>query len=342
MIGLMDAANYAYAYGWVSALPQSLGKEVYAKLMSARTTDELVATLAGTAYSNEVSQGIKRVGKEGSVDITAIEKAITAHYVEICKAVISALPMGVRDGARAMMMDEWDEINLKRIIRGLFAGKKGETIISELGAIGNISEAQLREIASGDLAAALVKIKDFSYTVNTGEKNLFKIISQMDRQLIKNWLMEGEKVSGLRDTIRTNIDIFNLKSIIRYKLQEIDASEFLDDVVIGQHLSRQLLREIYGTNFDGIPDILAKTPYGDKFKDSFDDFKKTGSIEKFELQIEKIVSGYVIQSQPLSLNFIISYLRRMKIDARNIRVMLVCKEHGVPAEEIKDMVMTMD
>jgi vacuolar-type H+-ATPase subunit C/Vma6 len=132
MIGLMDAANYAYAYGWVSALPQSLGKETYEKLITSRGIDELVATLAGTAYSKEILEGIKKgaTDKETLVDVAAIEKEITAHYVNICKAVISALPMGVRDGARAIMMDEWDVMNLKRIIRGVSKGKRGEDIIS--------------------------------------------------------------------------------------------------------------------------------------------------------------------------------------------------------------------
>ena len=144
MIGLMDAANYAYAYGWVSALPQSLGKEIYEKLIAARSIDELVATLAGTAYSDEIQEGIKKGAgsEEALVDVVAIERAITEHYVNICKAVVSALPMGVRDGARAIMMDEWDVMNLKRLIRGVTTGKRGEKIISELGAIGNIDETR--------------------------------------------------------------------------------------------------------------------------------------------------------------------------------------------------------
>lgn len=342
MIGLMDAANYAYAYGWVSALPQSLGKENYEKLITARGVDELVATLAGTAYSDEIQEGIKKSGGEGAlVDVAAIEKAITAHYVNICKAVISALPMGVRDGARAIMMDERDVMNLKRIIRGVSTGKRGEKIISELGAIGNIDETKLQETAAGDLRSALEKIKEFGYATNVNETNLFKIESELDSQLINVWLRECEKVSQLRDTVRIQIDLLNLKSVLRYKVGNIDASEFLENAVVGQNLHREILKEIYNTNIESIPDILAKTPYSDTFHEAFDDFKKTGSLEKLELQIEKILSGYVIEYKPLSLNFILSYLRRMRIDARNIRVILVCKGHNIPPEEIRELVVAM-
>ncbi|ODS35119.1 hypothetical protein BEH94_09360 [Candidatus Altiarchaeales archaeon WOR_SM1_SCG] len=342
MIGLMDAANYAYAYGWVSALPQSLGKEIYEKLITARSIDEVVATLAGTAYSDEIQDGIKKHGdKEALVDVTAIEKAITSHYVHICKAVISALPMGVRDGARAIMMDEWDVVNLKRIARGVTIGKRGEEIISELGAVGNINETKLSEAASGDLRIALEKIRDFGYELNTNETNLFKIESELDAQLINIWLTECEKVHELRDAVRTQIDMLNLKSILRYKLGNIDASEFIENSVTGKHFHREILKEIHSAGFDAVPDILAKTPYGDTFHDAFDDFKKSGSPEKLELRVEKILSGYVIQAQPLSLNFIISYLRRMRIDARNIRVILVCKKHNIPPEEIRELLVSV-
>jgi len=343
MIGLMDAANYAYAYGWVSALPQSLGKETYEKLITARSTDELVATLAGTAYSNEIQEGIKKgaTSEESLVDISAIEKAITAHYVNICKAVVSALPLGVRDGARSIMMGGWDVMNLKRVIRGVSRGKRGEDIISELGAIGNINETKLSESASGDLRSALEKIKEFGYFVNVNETNLFKIESELDLQLVTLWIRECETVSDLKNTVRMQIDMLNLKSIIRYKISNIDASDFLENAVIGQNLYREILKEINGAGFDAIPDILAKTSYGGTFQESFDDFKKTGSMEKLELQIEKILSGYVIQAQPLSLAFVISYLRRMRIDARNIRVILVCKKHNIQPEEIRDLVVMM-
>lgn len=339
----MDAANYAYAYGWVSALPQSLGKENYEKLITSRGVDELVATLAGTAYSEEVQEGIKKGtgSEEALVDVTAIEKSITAHYVNICKAVISALPMGVRDGARAIMMDERDVMNLKRVVRGVSTGKRGEKIISDLGAIGNIDETKLQEASAGDLRSALEKIKEFGYVLNVNETNLFKIESELDSQLINRWLRECETVSQLRDTVRTQIDLLNLKSVLRYKVGNIDASEFIENSVIGQHLHKEILKEIYNTNIESIPEILAKTPYSDTFHEAFDDFKKTGSLEKLELQIEKILSGYVIESQPLSLNFILSYLRRMRIDARNIRVILVCKEHDIPAEEIRELVVAM-
>ncbi|ODS36707.1 MAG: hypothetical protein A7316_09885 [Candidatus Altiarchaeales archaeon WOR_SM1_86-2] len=346
MVGVISTAQYAYAYGWVSALPQSLGKEAYERLILSRSVEEIVASLEGTAYSEEVSLGVRKHPDGGGmeVDIREIEKAITKSYVDICKNVISALPMGVRDGARAVMMDEWDVVNIKRVLRGIVNGMSGEKIMMDIGAIGNIKEETLNEMASGDLRSALEKINQLGYALDTTETYLFEIESMLDRILIARWLREVEKIKDLRDIVGIQIDMYNLRALLRHKLSNIDTSKFMGKTVVGRYLNAGMLNEIASAAggrgiVDSLMDILSRTHYGGVFQDALENFKKTGSFEKLELEIEKSLSGFVLQEMPLTLGYIISYLRRMRIDARNIRVMLVCKSHEIEPEEIRELVV---
>ena len=330
MVGIIEAAKYAYVYGWINSLPHTLGKEEYERLVEARSIEEVVVTLEHTPYGKRIQEAVK-----GGINITEIEKSVTQYYVDVCRQIMKALPSGVESSVRSVLLDEWDVYNIKQILRGIYSKKDPEYIMSSIAAAGNISEQELKELAGCDMSTVIRKLQKYNYVFEEGD--LFKMETSLDKELIRRWAAEGEKISKLKRVIGMQIDILNLNTLLRFKVLKLDPTSFIKDG-FGSHLRFNQLKEIADSNIDAVPDILERTPYK-RFKEAFEDFKKTRSLEKLEVQTEKELASYVMHEEPLTLAFVVGYLRRMKIDTRNIRMIMVCKANNIPAEEIRGMLV---
>jgi len=338
MLGILDAATYAYSYGMVSALPQHLDEETYARLISAIDVDAVIAELMKTHYE----QKIKEVISKGNGKILEnIEKAITSHYFDICNAVINTLPGDVRNSAKSLLLDEFDIGNLKRILRGIKAKKNVDEILAEC-IEGNIKDEILKEIAGAEFKSAIDKIRNLGIEIE-GE-NLFDVENSMDLYLIRKWKKEAEHVKVIEKFVKHRIDMLNLKAIIRTKILNIDAGNFIKNTVEGMYLNFEILNKINSLqinkeNVDQILGVLTQTPYEDLFATVFERFKKTKNLDVFESEIELASASYGVIQNPISLEYIITYLRRMWFDVRNIRVILVEKNYGMKEDEIRKSVI---
>lgn len=346
MIGILDAATYAYSYGMVSAMPQHLDEETYASLIRAVNLQMAVASLTTTPYEKQIKEVISKGGGE---NLEEVEKALVNHYFNVCDAVINTLPMDVRNSSKTILLDEFDVGNLKRISRALKAKSvsRNEKITEEILAEcieGNIKEEILREIANTEFRSAIDKIRTLGFEIE-GE-NLFEVENSLDINLIRKWAREAETIKPIEKFVKKRIDALNLKAVIRMKILGIDADNFIKKTSQGAFLNFEILNTINAiqiskenVNVDAISGILSETPYGDLFSKVFEEFRRTKSLDMFELGIESAcVSPAVIQN-PISLEYVLAYLRRMWFDVRNVRVLLVGKKYGVKDTEIANMMI---
>jgi len=341
MIGILDAANYAFAYGLVSAMPQYLGSATYAAILGVDTLDAALVQLVNTHYRETVQEVMRE--RDKTINIAKIERGITDHYTRICMSVVDALPMGIRASSKAILTSEFDVMNLKKILRGIIAKKNPEIIISECVA-GNIKDEILRDLANSEFSSAVEKIKNLGFNIQG--KNLFEIENALDINLMDKWKREAEKIKAATNYIGRQIDMLNLKSVIRLKLMNRDANDFINKTYEGMFLKKNILSsinalEIDKTNFnsEGINNIIRVTPYEDRFKEALEDYKESRSLEKLELMIENASAKFGLVQNPLSLDYILSYLKRMWFDVRNIRIMLVGKKYKLPKEEIEKLLV---
>jgi len=344
MIGLLDAATYAYSYGMVSAMPQHLDNETYTRLVGAVNLEAAITILMATPYEIHIKNAI---GRGGAENLEEIEKAVVSHYFDVCNAVIDTLPMDVRTSSKTILLDEFDIGNLKRILRALksksISGQQKSTdeILAEC-IEGNIKEEILKEIANTEFKSAIDKIRALGFEIE-GE-NLFDIENSMDINLIRKWAKDTEKVKVIEKFVKKKVDVLNLKAIIRMKLLGVDADNFIKKTSQGEYLNFEILNalnaaQISKENIDAILGILTGTPYEELFTQVFEEFKKTKSLDMFELWIESAcASGTVIQN-PISLEYVVTYLRKMWFDVRNMRVLLVGKKYGVSDVEINKMMV---
>jgi len=332
MVGVISAAKYAFPCGLVSAMPHTMSEEMYTSLINAGGVEEAIAVLEQSSYGKEVIEAAKL-----KIDLDAIERSVIQKYVNICKDVIFALPESDRAAVKSMLVEEWDILNLKRILRGINNKRKVEENIQKLGPTGTIDMDKMRDLAGSDMKQAVDKIKAMGYHVKSDD--IFNAELDLDRELMSRWLNESERHPSLGNVVREQIDMLNLKVILRMKITGRDPTRFISETRYGKYLVKGILSEIAGSGFESIPDILNRTPYHGVFDEAFADYKKVGSIEKLELMIEKAISGYMMQQLPLTLEFVVNYLKRMRLDARNMRTILIGKIYGLSAEQIKAMLI---
>ncbi|MFN3527609.1 MAG: V-type ATPase subunit, partial [Candidatus Altarchaeaceae archaeon] len=234
-------------------------------------------------------------------------------------------------------------MNFKKILRGIKAKKNPEIIVSECVS-GNIKEEILRDIANSEFSSAIEKIKNLGFNIKG--KNLFEIENSLDIDLMNKWKKESEKIKTIRNYVERQIDMLNLKAIIRIKLMNVDASEFINSTVEGKFLKKNILSsinalEINKENFnsEGINNIIRATPYKDIFKGALDDYKESKSLEKLELLIEKASIEFGLIQNPLSLDYVLSYLKSMWFDVRNVRIILIGKKYKLNPEEIEKLII---
>lgn len=343
MIGLLDAATYAYSYGMVSAMPQYLDKETYARLMGSANLEMAITGLISTPYEKQIKDAISKGRRE---NLEEIEKAIVNHYFDVCNAVINTLPMNVRNASKTILLDEFDVGNLKRILRSLKAkssglGKNTDEILAEC-IEGNIKVEILKEIANTEFKSAVDKIRTLGFEIE-GE-NLSDVENSLDINLIKKWKKEAETIKPIEKFVKKRIDTLNLKAIIRMKILGKDASDFIKRTSQGEYLNFEILNtlnaaQISSENVDAVQGILSGTPYGDLFEKIFEDFKRTKSLDVFELKIEAVSASPRVIQNPISLEYVLAYLREMWFDVRNIRVLLVGKKYGLKDDEIREMMI---
>ncbi len=345
MIGLLDAATYAYSYGMVSAMPQHLDEVTYARLTGSVNLEAAITELMKTPYEKQIKDAISK-GKGENLE--EIEKAVVSHYFDVCNAVINTLPMDVRDSSKTILLDEFDLGNLKRILRALKAksvsGKEGKSTDEILAECieGNIKDEILKELANTEFKSAVDRIRTLGFEIE-GE-NLFEIENSLDINLIRKWAREAEKVKVIEKFVKKRIDALNLKAVIRMKILGVDADNFIKKTSQGAYLNFEILNAINAAqinkeNIDAIQGILSGTPYGDLFAQIFEEFKKTKSMDTFELEIDAAAASPAVIQNPISLEYVITYLRKMWFDVRNMRVLLVGKKYGVNNEEISKMMV---
>jgi len=345
MLGILDAATYAYSYGMVSAMPQHMDEETYTRLIQAVNIDMAIAELTKTPYEKQI-KGV--IGKGTGINLEEIEKAVVNHYFDVCNAVINTLPMDIQNSSKMILLDEFDVGNLKRILRALKAkgvngseGKSTEEILAEC-IEGNIKDEILKEIANSEFKSAVDKIKTLGFEIS-GE-NLFEIENSLDINLIKKWAREAETIKPIEKFVKKRIDALNLKAVVRFKILGIDAGDFINRTAQGAYLNFEILNQINAAqinrnNIDAIQGILSGTPYENLFAQVFEEFKKTKSMDAFELGIESASASSSVIQNPISLEYVLAYLRKMWFDVRNIRVLLVGKKYKISNEEIHKMMV---
>jgi len=341
-------------YGYVNARIRGmksrlLDRRVLEDLMFRPDLDSVIADLEKTPYKDEIAEA--KVQYSG---ILCIEQALRKNFTRTFRRILRIVRGSEAERYIRIFLHRWDIQNIKTILRGKNIHVTNDEILECLVPAGELDEATLRELikqpdvravidmlATWDIVYSRPLTKKFS---EFSEKRDLAILEcALDRFYYQDALSTVKSRSYndslVRDVISTEIDVVNIKTVLRIVRDRIDwdvAQEFLieggkefgpDELkkFIGLHSIEEVIKELGPTHYS----FLSEIP---------EEAVKNQKISVLEKQLEKylIKKGVsTFHGEPLSIASVIGYFWAKFNEITNIRIISRCKTAEITEDQIK-------
>ncbi len=326
-----------------------LGADALENLIVKPDLDSVIAELGGTPYGKDLEKASAQYSGIMSVEV-ALRRNFTRHFQKI----LTFLRGDAAEIYIRTLLARWDIQNIKTILRGKNIHADPSEIIGCLVPAGELDETVLLElIKQADVRAVidLMATWGIEYAVpltqSFGEFNEQRDLSILEYALdmfyYKNALQTVKEGSYndliLEDMIKTEIDVTNIKTILKMLRDRVDAEDAEKYLIPGGITldTERMLSMLNTGTIEGAIKHLETTPYnflskapevalkGDRIsllEKSLDDFLMRKGIGKF-------------LSCPLSIAMAIGYLWAKYREVTNLRIIARCKTADVSDKELR-------
>ena len=233
-----------------------------------------------------------------------------------------------------------DYHNIKVIIKGEFSDGYDDGILSGSGTIpANKIKLMLRERSFADMPPEMRRAVEECLDVfnRTGDPQMIDFI--LDKACFAQMKELASKTGNafLIGLTVILIDIANIKSFLRVKRLG-RAWDLLGKAFIpGGMLDKKLFEECLNEPIENFEAALNLKPYS-TLAVGIDTFKNAGSFSKFEQLADNHILSYARKAlyKPMGPEPLIGYLIGKENEIKNIRIIMVGKINGIPADAIKD------
>ena len=326
----MSENKYLYSVTRIRALETKLlDKAKIERMIEARNADEIIKILYETEYANSISE-MKSVEDYESV----LSKELSNTYKLLSE--ISPVPELTN-----LFQLRYDIHNLKTLLKSSYLDEENDELLSE---IGTIPVQQLK---------GMVKDKNFVDLDPVLRKCVEEVVGEFtvnpDPQLIDVALDKGlynlmykvardNKSSFLTDYISAQIDLINIKSLVRVKSMGY-GREFLKKVILDNgKLDYAFFSDIFDESLETLIDRLAYKDYGKVVEEGITNYIKTKSLTKFEKLSDDFIFELAKKGKFVAFGIepLIGYLMAKENETKIIRMIMVGKINEIPNELIRE------
>ena len=312
--------------------------------------DAVISELERTPYREDVEDA--SVQHSG---IACVEEALRRNLGKTFRLILSFVKGEDAEMCIKIFLNKWDVQNIKTILRGKNIHEVAEEISESLAPTGALDDAILAElIKQPDVKAVIDLLATWGleyarplthhFTEYSETRDLAVLEYALDKFYYDNALNVVGGISYdegiIRGMLRTEIDVTNIKSILRIirdKIEPEDARYYfipggkeLDvDKLIASSKTRTIdgvLKQLVGTSYN----FLANVP---------DEHVKTERISAFEKELDAFLLRKALSmfsGDPLSLALVLAYLSAKLNEITNIRIIAMCKTEYVPEKEVME------
>ncbi|MEN4006547.1 MAG: ATP synthase A1 subunit C [Methanobacteriaceae archaeon] len=289
------------------------------------------------------------------IDKYPFEKSMDMHLAEIHELLFKISPDKFKDFFE-VFVSKWDVRNIKTIITAKETGTemikdfiipfgklKKETLNKLMGAenIDNIVDA-LKDTEYNDILIDAIPLYKEKGILLPLEASLDKYYYRKLLKTVFEPSNDDEKI--LYSFVTKQIDIINLKIILRAKFEGIEFKDVGDYIISGAYqLSKWKLKELMDT--EKITDFVSKlegTDYYSVLSDVIPEYEKTGSVSALELALDKYaleLARSLSKKRPLTIGPSVDFLTRKEIETKNLKIIYHAKKEGFSPEIIRDMLI---
>jgi len=342
-----ESGNYPYVTARVRAKKASLyPADTYAKLLQMEIP-AIARFLGEGAYKEELlALGARIRGVDLIERATADNLArVFTHLIAMCEGGLRAIVAGY--------LDRWDVTNIKTILRGRLYGAARADIVEDLVAAGSFDESFLHSLVDAEtIDDVFAELEGTIYAVarrQLGEG--FDVTKDMAayedalshvyyRRLLGAVLPNTEASRIFLEFLRKEIDILNLKTLLRvWKAKAtFEHPIFLDG---GLELDVDALRGMVSLDANALLARLSGTTLYEEAGAALREMEERGvaSVERVLEKLHLKSASKYAHLHPLSVLPVLDFIARKGVEVENIRIIARGKEHGVPTEQIKELLV---
>ncbi len=343
--------NYAYACSRVKARKSFLlSKDTYSRLM-VMDVHELGRFLGETQYKDEMALYGSRYSGANLVEV-AVTRNLAATYSDILSFTRGHLREMVANYLR-----RWDTFNVKTVLRGKISKAQPDEVVDTLVPAGAFKEEYLKSLIMTDtlneVMDSLARQPALRMTPELHREvveagRLAPLEDHLDKMLYYDLLDVIEPTNNaerlLRDFVRREIDVTNLKVLMKLKAERIPEERIQKYLVPGglEFGADRLRMMAQGESFDALMSELERSSMYEAVKPALEAFKSDGRLSALTISLDKALIGTsekFAKFYPLSVLPIVNYMIRKKVEVDNIRIMARGKGSGLSGKVIEGLLV---
>ncbi|MBP7119860.1 MAG: ATP synthase A1 subunit C [Methanolinea sp.] len=349
--------EYAYVNARIRAMKSRLlDRALLEQLINKPDLDSLIAELEKTSYRGELEKaGILFSG------INRIEVAIRKDLVRSFRTILNFIKGEDAETLITIILHRWDIQNIKTILRGKKIQASPTEIFECLIPAGELDEAALTELVKQpDVKAVIDLLATWGFVYSHPLTLHFKEFTETRDMMVLEYALdtfyyedalsviksdESEDARILKRLIITEIDITNIKTILRVIRDRIDHEEARSYFIKGstEFDIEKLTSLVRIGTIEGVLKKLEQTPYQflTKVPPEYVAVEKISAFEK-ELEnylVKKAISQFL--GDPLSIAIPIAYIWAKYTEVTNIRVIARCKASGMSEKDLREALISV-
>ena len=326
-----------------------LDRSVLESLIFKPDIESVITELGNTAYKDEIEKA--SVHYSG---ITCIEVALRKDFANAFRKIVRFMKGDESEKYIKILVGRWDVQNIKTILRGINIHATAAEIHDCLVPAGELDDSTLVELVKQpDVKAAIDLLATWgidyarpltrNFKEFSDKRDLAILEYSIDRFYFKNALkaIKGENYDDriMREMIQTEIDVINVKNVLRLVHDRIDAEEAQHYLIEGGLIlgTERLLAMVRAGTLEGAIKLLDHTPFNflSKVPEEVFRLKKVSVFEKDldKYLIKRGISRFLCD--PLSVAIPIGYIWAKYNEVTNIRIIARCKTADVPEKEMR-------
>jgi V/A-type H+-transporting ATPase subunit C len=326
-----------------------LDPSVFEILILKPDVESIITELTNTSYKDEIEKA--RVQYHG---IMCIEVALRRDFSAAFRKILQFMKGDESEKYIKILLGRWDVQNIKTILRGKNIHIPSAEIMECLVPAGELDDTTMVElIKQPDIKAVIDLLATWGISYAKPLTRNFKEYSEkrdlaileyaIDRFYYKNAIraVNGESYDDrlVREMVMTEIDVTNIKIVLKMIRDKIDVDEARDYLIEGgKSLDiEKLLSMVRAGSLEGAIKLLETTPYSFLTKVP-NEILKAGKISVLEKELEKYLIKLGISrflGDPLSIAIPIAYIWAKYNEITNIRIIARCKTADVPEKELR-------
>lgn len=302
-----------------------LDKAKFESMIEARNADDIFRMLQDSPYSEYVARSSYEEG---------LRCALEDFYHEMYKTV------PVKELLDTLAI-RYDAHNIKALIKCSLSGRSADGILIDAGTISLKSlEEMVRNESFRDMPMTLRKSIEDSIESYKNTRDSQSIDMIIDRGMYRYMLEMSQKSKQdyIEDYVKLLIDITNIKTFIRVKVQE-RGREFFERVFIaGGGLDFDLFVGCFSENLENLPGRMYHTDHYNWVKEGIEEYLKTGDIGCIEKSGDNYLTKHLKKSRFISFGPepLVAYIMAKESEIRMLRILITGKLNGVSPEHLRE------